>query len=95
MAASTSLPGGYALSEVHPNPSTGPARLTLEVGASQAVTAEVFDTLGRRVAVLLDGRVEAGAHALVLDGSSLPAGVYVVRVAGESFTATRRLTLVR
>jgi hypothetical protein len=55
----------------------------------------VYDGLGRRVAVLYDGAVEAGAHALVLDGSSLPAGVYVVRVTGETFAANRRVTLVR
>src|SRR5690606_5243197 len=94
-SASATLPGGFALSEVYPNPSSGRATLTLEVAAAQGVTAEVYDALGRRVAVLADGAVEAGAHALVLEGSVLPAGVYVVRVTGETFAATRRLTLVR
>jgi hypothetical protein len=39
--------------------------------------------------------LEAGAHALVLDGAALPAGAYVVRVTGEAFATTRRATLVR
>src|SRR5690606_4096787 len=94
-AAAAALPGAYALSEPHPNPSDGTARLTLDVAEAQRVTAAVYDGLGRRVAVLLDGAVEAGAHVLVLEGSGLPAGVYLVRVRGEAFAASRRLTLVR
>jgi hypothetical protein len=47
------------------------------------------------VAVLPDGEVEAGTHAHGFDGSSLPAGVYVVRVTGETFSTSRSVTLVR
>jgi hypothetical protein len=93
--ASATLPGGFALSEVSPNPFTGRTQLTVEVAEAQAVTVEVYDALGRRVATLHDGPMEAGAHALGFDGSSLPAGVYVVRATGETFSATRRATLVR
>jgi ligand-binding sensor domain-containing protein len=95
VTASAALPGGSALSEAYPNPSRGVASLTLDVVEAQAVRVEVYDGLGRRVAVLLDGDVEAGTHALVFDGSSLPAGVYVVRVTGERFTAARRVVLTR
>jgi hypothetical protein len=94
-ASTTTLSGGYALSEVYPNPSRGRASLTLELAAAQAVRIEVYDALGRRVAVLHDGEVAAGSHALVLDGSVLPAGVYVVRVTGETFAASRRAVLAR
>ncbi|HLT45753.1 MAG TPA: SBBP repeat-containing protein [Rubricoccaceae bacterium] len=93
--AAAALPGGYALSEAHPNPFDATTRLTLEVDRAQRVRAEVFDGLGRRVAVLLDGEVAAGAHALAFDGSSLPTGVYLVRVTGEAFAASRQVTLVR
>src|SRR5690606_32244685 len=51
--ASATLLGGFALSEAHPNPSGERTQLTLEVAAAQRVRAEVFDALGRRVAVLL------------------------------------------
>jgi hypothetical protein len=94
-ASTTTLSGGYALSEVYPNPSRGRASLTLELAAAQAVRIEVYDALGRRVAVVHDGALEAGAHALTLDGAHLPAGLYVVRATGEGFTATRRVVLAR
>ena len=80
---------------VAPNPFSRRATVTLDVAELQHVRAEVYDGLGRRVAVLHDGPMEGGAHALVFDGSALPAGVYVVRVTGETFSAARRGTLVR
>jgi uncharacterized repeat protein (TIGR03803 family) len=95
VGASSQLPGGFALSEAHPNPFEGRTQLTLEVAEVQSVRVEMFDGLGRRVAVVHDGALEAGAHALLFDGSRLPAGVYVVRVTGETFSATRLVTLVR
>jgi hypothetical protein len=40
--------------------------------------------------------VAAGrTEALRLDAQGLASGVYLVRVTGEAFTATRRVTLVR
>ena len=94
-SASAMPPGGFALSEATPNPFGGRAQLRLELAKAEAVRAEVFDGLGRRVAVLHDGAMEAGAHTLAFDGSSLPAGLYVVRVPGETFAATRRSVLAR
>src|SRR5690606_32882524 len=84
-SAEAGLPGGFALSEPHPNPSASAARLTLDLAEAQAVTAEVLDALGRRVALLHAGPLGAGAHVLVVEGSSLPSGLYVVRVTGEAF----------
>jgi hypothetical protein len=86
---------GFALSEPSPNPTTGRATLTLTLGRPQQVTVEVLDALGRRVAVLHEGPLAAGAHALVLDARSLPSGVYVVRMTAGERSFTQRLTLVR
>jgi hypothetical protein len=93
--AAASIPEGFALSEAQPNPFDARTRLTIEVADVQAVRVEVLDVLGRRVAVLHDGELEGGAHALVFDASSLPAGLYVVRATGEAFTAARRAVLLR
>jgi choice-of-anchor B domain-containing protein len=93
-----SLPAGagYVLGEPVPNPTSSAATLTLAVARPQAVRAEALDVAGRRVAVLHDGPVAAGAAvALRLDGARLPAGLYLVRVVGEDFTALRRVSLVR
>ena len=89
-------PGLASLGDVYPNPSAARASLSLEVEAAQHVTATVHDVLGRTVATAFDGALAPGAVQLVaFDTASLAAGTYVVRVQGETFAASRRLTVAR
>ncbi len=78
-----------------PNPTRATATLSVRVPAPQRVVAEVFDALGRRVAVPFDGEVTLAGVDVRLDAQRMPPGLYVVRVRGESFTETRRVTVVR
>ena len=56
---------------------------------------EVYDVLGRRVAVLHDGVLGAGPHALAFEASAFPAGLYIVRATAGVSVATQRVTLTR
>ena len=89
-------PAGYALSEPRPNPTTSGARLSLEVDAAQSVRADLYDVAGRRVAAVFEGPARPGVPVeLRVEAGDLPAGVYVLRVTGETFEAARRLVLTR
>ncbi len=95
-APGTDLPGGFVLSPVHPNPIGTAARFTLAVMVPQALRVTVLDVLGREVALLFDGTLTAGlAHPFELDGTLLRSGAYVVRARGETFVASRHVTVVR
>jgi len=86
-------PAADALAPLAPNPSAGEARTVLTLARAASVTAEVVDVLGRRVALLHEGPLPAGAHALTAAG--LAPGVYVLRVTGAAAPMARRLTVVR
>ena len=76
-----SLPSAYGLSRPYPNPFRDAATLTLTVPEhAGALRVSVFDVLGREVAVLADGVLTPGEHALTLDGAGLPSGLYLVRL---------------
>ena len=75
---------------VYPNPSAG--RVTVEAEGARELRAEVVDLLGRRVRL---AAAAPGAGRLSLDLGDTPVGVYVVRVAADGATATRRVTVVR
>ncbi|MDX1530592.1 MAG: hypothetical protein R3362_03620, partial [Rhodothermales bacterium] len=84
------------LSAPAPNPFATRTALDLAVDTPQRVTVAAYDLLGRRVATLYDGQATPGeARRLVLEAGRLPAGTYVVHAAGETFSETRRVTLVR
>jgi choice-of-anchor B domain-containing protein len=87
---------GAALSAPAPNPAPAVARLALRVGADQRVRVGLYDAAGRRVRALYDGPATTDRDLpLVVRAAGLAAGVYLVRVSGETFEATRSVTLVR
>ncbi len=59
------------------------------------VDLNVFDILGRRVAVLVNERMGPGYHQVKFDGSHLASGVYFYRLTTGSFVQTRKLLLLR
>lgn len=87
--------GGIRLNTPYPNPSWGVASVELTMEEAADASVAVFDVLGRRVAVLHDGPLGAGAHRLRLDAAVLPAGVYVVRATAGNERTTRKLVVAR
>ena len=90
----------FALEAAYPNPASGLVTVPLILAEPSAVSVAVYDVLGRRVAVLADGRYEAGRHRAELDASGLGSGTYLVRAQlvpenGSVQTFTQKLTLVR
>ena len=89
-------PGLASLGDVYPNPTASGASLAVEVSSAQRVTATVYDVLGRQVATAFDGPLAPGTTALLrLDTARLAPGTYVVRLEGETFAASRRLSVAR
>jgi hypothetical protein len=60
-----------------------------------AVSLQVYDLLGRRVATLVEAEQPAGRHAVMLDGTRLTAGTYFARLQSGAQTHTQRITVVR
>ncbi|HEX8386685.1 MAG TPA: M36 family metallopeptidase [Rubricoccaceae bacterium] len=88
--------GTHLLGAVYPNPAPGASRVDLAVAEAQTVRVELYDALGRRVAVVFDGPVAARTSVPVeVSSGALAAGTYVLRVVGETFTDARRVTVVR
>ena len=96
IAVEVALPGRAHLSEVWPNPFNPQAQFTLSVKKAQAVQVAVFNALGRQVALLHEGSLEADReHRFTFKADGLPSGVYFIRATGETFTQTRRATLLK
>ena len=83
---------GVGIGAVYPNPTASGATVSFEAPGSARL--ELFDALGRRLAVLHDGPAGPGAQARV-DVASLAPGVYVVRLTADGGTASRRFVVAR
>ncbi|MGI9173731.1 MAG: T9SS type A sorting domain-containing protein [Rhodothermales bacterium] len=86
-----------ALAVVYPNPFNPQTTLTLTLAQPQQVRVEVFDALGRHVAVLHEGKLSANtAHRFTFDGSGRASGIYFIQSVGEQFgQISRAVTLVK
>ena len=94
--ATLALEDAYQLSTVYPNPVQTTATLELLVREPQTVRAVVYDAIGRQVQVLHNGPVAPHEPVpLTLGADKLPSGLYLIRIHGEAFSATRRATVVR
>ncbi len=94
------VPLDFALAPAYPNPFTRSATLTYQLAERADVRLEVFDLLGRRVAVLADGSHDAGRYTVQWDGvtaagAPLASGVYVYRLRAGDFTASQKMVLLR
>ena len=76
-------------------------RINFELAHATAVDLRIYDMQGRLVRVLLTNEmVEPGVHEAEWDGrdhrgSSVAAGVYLYQLVTDSFTGSRRMTLVK
>lgn len=86
----------YTLSAAYPNPFRTRTRFDLRVKKTQRISVEVYNLLGQRVRTLFEGRLRAGnERTFTFKAKNLPSGLYLYRIEGETFTAARRVTLVR
>lgn len=91
-------PGGsptVVLDPVHPNPIRGQATASFSLRTRGHARLDLFDVQGRLVLQLADGEYSAGPHPMALDASTLPAGVYVLRLTADGVTRVTRATVVR
>ncbi|MDZ7374075.1 MAG: T9SS type A sorting domain-containing protein [candidate division KSB1 bacterium] len=89
------VPTSYVLGQNYPNPFNPTTTIVFGLPKDSEVTLEVFDALGRCVAVLAKGRFQAGFHTVTFDAKDLPSGVYLYRLQAGDFTSVKKLMLTK
>jgi hypothetical protein len=75
----------FALSEPYPNPFGQRTTISYDVPEPARVTIDLFDALGRRVAVLVDADLPVGRFEADIDGERLSRGIYFVRMRSREY----------
>jgi hypothetical protein len=79
----------------YPNPFNARTCITFDLPATLLARVEVADVLGRTVALLADGVLPPGAHAVWFDGGNLASGLYLCRLQAGAFSQTQKMMLVK
>ncbi|MDW8436664.1 MAG: M12 family metallo-peptidase [Chloroherpetonaceae bacterium] len=92
-------PREYGLEQNYPNPFNPSTIIRYQLPAMSAVKLEVFDMVGRRVALLVDGEQDAGRYETLFDASALSSGIYFYRLqarsAQSSYSKVMKMLLVK
>jgi hypothetical protein len=94
------LPQHFMVHQNYPNPFNPTTSITFELPAAAMVTVEVYNSLGRHVARLLNESQEAGVHKVEWrgaddNGSPAATGVYFCRVTAGENTTIQKMILLR
>ena len=92
-------PAGFGLGQNYPNPFNPSTIIPYELAAVAQVRLEVFNSVGQRVATLVNGEQPAGAHRAQWNGTdaagrAVAAGVYLYRLTADGTSQTGRMVLV-
>jgi len=88
-------PARLALSDPHPNPFNPATTLRFGLPAPARVRLSVHDVRGRRVAVLLDGQLDAGWYERSWRPEGLASGIYLARLELAGEVLSRKLVLLQ
>jgi hypothetical protein len=93
--ASSTIPTEFAITSAYPNPFNAVLRIGYALPEAADVRLAVYDLTGRLVSELARGRMQAGMHTAVFDGSTLSSGVYLLRLDASGRTSQLKVALVK
>ncbi|MCK4410468.1 MAG: T9SS type A sorting domain-containing protein, partial [Candidatus Eisenbacteria sp.] len=92
--------GKFGLAQNAPNPFNPKTTIAFNLTAPGDVMLAIYDVAGRRVAILLDGHMDAGAHMAhwdgrTSDGERAASGVYFYKLEAGDQRTSRKMVLLK
>jgi hypothetical protein len=90
----------FSLYQNYPNPFNPSTVINFSIGNKGNVRLEVFDVLGRLVTTLVNQEMQAGSYRVVWegndrDGAKVSSGIYFYRIRAGSFTASKKMLMLK
>lgn len=86
---------GMRLTQNTPNPATNITRFGYTLPKLSDVMVDVYSMNGEKVLSVAEGIIDAGDHAFDLNVSSIPNGIYTVRLTASGTSVSRTITVTR
>lgn len=89
------IPDACILEQNYPNPFNPKTRIRYSLPSKIHVKLDVFNVDGRKVATLVNGKMDGGIHTVVFDGQGLSSGIYHYRLVAGEARYVRRMLLIK
>ena len=87
--------GTYSLEQNFPNPFNPSTQIKFSVPTSQYVSLKIYDITGKVLAVLVEGKIEAGSNFINYTPSSLASGIYFYSIKTKDYFRTRKMVYIK
>lgn len=85
----------YKLDQNYPNPFNPSTAITFSVPEAGNVSLKIYDMLGREVATLINGSMNAGSHTVSFNAENLSSGMYLYTLNAGNFTSSKKMMLLK
>lgn len=85
----------FYLAQNYPNPFNPLTNIRFGLPKESFTSISVYDLLGRRIADVFFGRLQAGTHEVAWDGSAFPSGMYLLRLQANDGTLLCKMLLTK
>jgi hypothetical protein len=94
-ASIVEIPKSYELYQNYPNPFNPETVIGYQLPVNGKVQLKIYDVLGREVETLVNEIKEAGKYTAKWNASKYTSGVYVYRISAGSYSAVKKLMLMK
>ncbi len=94
------IPKKFQLKQNFPNPFNPETTIEYDLPRAEQVSLEIYDLLGKSIAVLVQKKQAAGRHRVLwkgrlTSGLAAPSGIYVCKLRAGDFVAVKKMLLLR
>lgn len=91
----SNTPYEFRLDNNYPNPFNPTTNIQYSVASTSKVTLKIYDVLGNDIQTLVDDVKSPGQYTVTFDAHNFSSGVYFYQINAGSFTATKKLMLIK
>jgi hypothetical protein len=93
--SNNTLPKSINLFQNYPNPFNPSTTISFTLPEKSRVVLSIYNELGEKVAVLLNGENEAGYHSIEWNAGKFVSGVYFYELKTEKYQTVKKLILTK
>lgn len=88
-------PAAYSLEQNYPNPFNPTTKISYQIPVQSAVQIDVFNSIGEKVAALVNEVKEPGYYEVEFNAENLSSGIYMYKIQSGKYTATKKMILLK
>ena len=95
MVSGELIPDKYSLEQNYPNPFNPSTTIKFALPEAAEVTLTIYNTLGQKVAELVNSKLEAGNYSYDWNARNVSTGMYIYELRTDKFVSIKKMMLLK